>query len=555
MIEARESLVVRQPAGIFVKSYEIRFRGTRGSQSNGTMNALIGQLKLQALSNISRIIGHALNLNQTLEQILEILSQELSMKRATVTLKRGDPPVLAILASHGLTTDEMGRGIYRLDEGVTGLIFSTVKPFVVPDVSKEPLFLNRTGSREIDKDRITFIGVPIVLHDETVGVLSVDRLFAEDVAFEEDFQFLTVLATLVAQLISLNEQVEAREQNLRRANISLKWELSKKCRSFFKIGQSHAMIEVQKLIKKVAVTDATIMLLGESGTGKTLAAQIIHELSSRSSAPFIQLNSAALPDNLLESELFGYEKGAFTGATHTKIGRVEEAHGGTLFLDEIGEISVHIQAKLLRFLQDREFERLGGTKPRRVDVRIIAATNRDIEDAVRDGSFREDLYYRLNVFPISIPPLRERTEELESLVGFFSQKLSRKYGCSLEFTRAAIEALQRYSWPGNVRELENLMERLAIMWEGQPVDVDDLLPFIGHALRDLSVDGPVVEPPGSVGSLEEMERIRLLQALEGNRWIQTRAARDLGISMRQIGYKIKKHKLEQIVRERRGVQN
>jgi Nif-specific regulatory protein len=520
------------------------------------MNALISQLKLQVLSNISRVIGHALNLNETLEQILEILSRELSMKRATITLKRGDPGVLAILASHGLTEDERERGIYRLDEGVTGLIFSSGKPFVVPDVSKEPLFLNRTGSREIDKDRITFIGVPITLQDETVGVLSVDRLFKEDVAFEEDFQFLTVLATLVAQLISLNDQVEAREQNLRRANLSLKWELSKKCTSFFKIGRSPAMVEVQKLIRKVAVTNATVLLLGESGTGKTLAAQIIHELSTRSSAPFIGINSAALPDNLLESELFGYEKGAFTGATSSKIGRVEEAHGGTLFLDEIGEISINTQAKLLRFLQDREFERLGGNKARRVDVRIVAATNRSIRQAVREGSFREDLYYRLNVFPISIPPLRERIEDLEALVEFFSQKLSRKYGCSLEFTPASLQALREYSWPGNVRELENLIERLAIMWEGEPVDVPDLIPFIGHAIpQQTSYATPASEDRLPCSSLEEVERTRLLEALEGNRWVQTRAAKDLGISMRQIGYKIKKYKLEHLVRQRRGVQN
>ncbi|MDQ7782775.1 MAG: sigma 54-interacting transcriptional regulator [Desulfomonilaceae bacterium] len=520
------------------------------------MNAILSQLKLRVLSNISQVVGHALNLNETLAQILEVLSRELSMKRATITLKRRGSGVLAILASHGLTAGERERGIYRLDEGVTGRIFSSGKPCVVPDVSKEPLFLNRTGSREIDKDRITFIGVPITLHDETVGVLSVDRLFEEDVAFEEDFQFLTVLATLVAQLISLNDQVEAREKNLRRANLCLKQELSTKCTSFFKIGQSPAMVEVQKLIRKVAVTNATVLLLGESGTGKTLAAQIIHELSSRSSAPFIGINSAALPDNLLESELFGYEKGAFTGAVSSKIGRVEEAHGGTLFLDEIGEIPVTTQAKLLRFLQDREFERVGSNKARRVDVRIVAATNRSIEEAVREGSFREDLYYRLNVFPISVPPLRERIEDLEALVEFFSQKLSRRYGCSLRFTPASFQALKRYSWPGNVRELENLMERIAIMWEGEPVHVPDLLPFIGHALPKRTFrDDLGWEMPPPCGSLEEVERTRLLEALECNRWVQTRAAKELGISMRQIGYKIKKYNLGHLVRQRRGIQN
>jgi Nif-specific regulatory protein len=223
---------------------------------------------------------------------------------------------------------------------------------------------------------------------------------------------------------------------------------------------------------------------------------------------------------------------------------------------EIPEISVNTQAKLLRFLQDREFERLGGNKARRVDVRIVAATNRSIQEAVREGSFREDLYYRLNVFPISIPPLRERIEDLVALVEFFSQRLSRKYGCSLEFTPASLQVLREYSWPGNVRELENLIERLAIMWEGEPVDMPDLIPFIGHALpQQEPYSAPASEERVPSGSLEEVERTRLLEALEGNRWVQTRAAKDLGISMRQIGYKIKKYKLEHLVRQRRGVQN
>ena len=392
------------------------------------MDTRVSKLELKVLYDISQIIGQCLNLDQTLEIILEILSEYLSMKRATITLKNGEVDTLSIRASHGLRPKEKQRGVYRFDEGVTGLIFRTAEPFVVPDVTKEPLFLNKTGSRRIDKGQISFIGVPIVLNSKPIGVLSVDRLFDEDVSFEEDIRFLTILSALMAQLISLNDQVKAREHSLVKANLSLKTDLSEKSRNFFSVGTSPTMLEVQQLIRKVAPTKASVLLLGESGTGKTLVAKIIHELSSRARSSFIKVNCAALPENLLESELFGYEKGAFTGALESKPGRVEEADGGTLFLDEIGELPVALQVRLLRFLQDRDFERLGSTKTRKVDVRVIAATNRDLSAAVAEGLFREDLYYRLDVFPIRVPPLRERREDIVPLVRFFCDKISREYG-------------------------------------------------------------------------------------------------------------------------------
>jgi Nif-specific regulatory protein len=512
------------------------------------MNTRVDQLELKVLYDISQIIGQALNLDQTLEVILGILSEYLAMKRGTVTLKNGEKGQLVIRASHGLNAEEKRRGVYRLGEGITGLIFSTAEPFVVPDISKEPLFLNKTGSRKIEKGRISFIGVPIVLHGETVGVLSVDRLFDEDISFEEDIKFLTILAALVAQLVSLNHQVKAREDNLIRANLSLKAEISEKCKNFFAVGKSPAMSEVQQLIKKVAPTKATVLLLGESGTGKTLVARIVHELSSRSGYPFIKVNSAALPDNLLESELFGFEKGAFTGATESKVGRVEEADGGTIFLDEIGELSMPLQAKLLRFLQDREFERLGSTKTKKVDVRIMAATNKDLAAAVAEGSFRQDLYYRLNVFPIRVPPLRERREDIKALINFFSVKVSREYGCELKFTMSAMEVLQKYSWPGNVREMENLVERLAIITEGGPVDPKNLSPYVTHIYKDLET-----EEDESLDSLTEMEKRGVVAALERNNWIQSRAARDLGITLRQMGYRVKKFGLEGVLKQRRSL--
>ncbi len=428
--------------------------------------------------------------------------------------------------------------MYRLDEGVTGLIFRTAEPFVVPDISDEPLFLNKTGSRKIEKGGISFIGVPIILNATPIGVLSVDRLFEDNVSFEEDIRFLTILGALVGQLVSLNDQVKAREENLIRANLSLKADVSEKCGNFFGTGKSGAMHEVQQLIRKVSPTRATVLLLGESGTGKTLVARIIHELGARSKGPFVKVNCAALPDNLLESELFGHEKGAFTGASETKPGRVEEADGGAIFLDEIGELPLIIQSKLLRFIQDKEFERLGSSKTRRVDVRIIAATNKDLETAVGDGLFRQDLYYRLNVFPIRVPSLRERPEDIAPLADFFSQKMSREYGFRLRLTPQAEAALLKYSWPGNVREMENLMERLAIIFGDRTINLSELSPYVSNLARaSKDITNSEFE------SLEEVELRRVMAALDRNNWVQTRAARELGITLRQLGYRIKKYGL------------
>lgn len=513
------------------------------------MKTIVNQLELKVLHDISKIIGQSLNLDETLDRVLGILSEDLSMKRATVTLMNPETGQLFIAASHGMSSEERERGVYRLNEGVTGRIFSANEPFVVPDISSEPLFLNRTGTRNLHKGKVSFVGVPIVLHGVPIGVLSVDRLFDEDISFEEDIRFLSILSALVGQLVSINRQVKQREFNLVRANDALKEEISQKAANFFSTANSPVMLEVQQLIRKVAPTKATVLLLGESGTGKTLVAQIIHEMGPRKRFPFIKLNSAALPENLLESELFGHEKGAFAGATETKKGRVEEADGGTLFLDEIGDVTLQLQAKLLRFIQDKEFERLGSTATRTVDVRIVAATNQNLESAVGEGLFRQDLYYRLNVFPIRMPPLSGRNEDIPSLLRFFSHKLSREYATSLRFTDQAVEALCRYPWPGNIREMENLMERLAIMNEGSVIDSRDLDPYISFSVSQLTTELKEVE----LDSLQEMEKRGVVSALQRNNWIQSRAARELGITLRQMGYRIKKFGLEGYLRQKKNV--
>ncbi len=510
------------------------------------MEKRISDLELKVLYEISQIIGQALYLPQALEMILGILSDTLAMKRATVTLRGMDSEQLSICASHGLSPEEKQRGVYRQDEGVTGLIFRTVQPFVVPDITKEPLFLNKTGSRKIDKGRISFIGVPILLHGAPVGVLSVDRLFGDEISFDEDVRFLTIVATLVAQFLSLNMQVKAREENLKRENLSLRAELSERYNNFFIIGASAAMTDVQQLIRKVAPSKASVLLLGESGTGKTLIARVIHEFSTRARHPFVKINCASLPENLLESELFGYEKGAFTGAAKSKAGRFEESDGGTIFLDEIGELSLALQAKLLRFLQEREFERLGSSKTRKVDVRIIAATNRDLSVGVADGLFREDLYYRLNVFPIQAPPLRERKVDIPQLVDYFLDKMSREYGRKLRLSPQVMDVFMEYNWPGNVREMENLLERMVIMAEGTEIVLKDLPPYLTATNERLPI-----KDDDSLSRLEEMEKREVVVALERSNWVQSQAARQLGLTLRQMGYRVKKFGLEGFVKQQR----
>ncbi|MDD2219505.1 MAG: sigma 54-interacting transcriptional regulator, partial [Desulfoplanes sp.] len=271
-------------------------------------------LEVKALCAISQIIDKALDLEQSLQNVLSILSRTMSMKRATITLYDQDSGNLTINTSYGLTPEEKERGVYQLDEGITGMIYQSAAPYVVPDITQEPLFLDRTESRKIEKEKIAFVGVPILLHGQSLGVLNVDRLFEGHIMLDEDVDFLTIVATLISQFISLHEKIKTREADLRRENTSLKYQISREQKKLYIVGKSHSMLDVEQQISRVAPTKATVLLLGESGTGKTLVSRIIHELSERRNHPFIKVNCAAIPDNLLEAELFGYEKGAFTGA-------------------------------------------------------------------------------------------------------------------------------------------------------------------------------------------------------------------------------------------------
>ncbi|MFZ5776344.1 MAG: nif-specific transcriptional activator NifA [Thermodesulfobacteriota bacterium] len=514
-------------------------------------------LELQALYQVSQLIGSALELDKALSEILGILHETLRMERATLVLLDETGGRLTIRASYGLTRAEQERGIYRLGEGVIGKIFESCYPCVVPDIHNEPLFLNRTGARaNLPKGEIAFIGVPVVVEARPVGVLTVDRLFGPEVTFEEDVRFLTVVSTLIAQFLVLNEAVSRKERVLVEENEALRAELRYRYSHHGIIGQSKAIQEVFRSIDKVAPSRATALLLGESGTGKELVARAVHQASPRRDLPFIKVNCAALPENLLESELLGHEKGAFTGAMSMKKGRFELADGGTLFLDEIGELPVGLQAKLLRVLQERQFERLGGIRTISVDVRIIAATNRSLEEAVAEGSFRADLYFRLSVVPILLPPLRDRREDIPILADHFLRESNRNNGRNVRLSRPVANFFQVYDWPGNVREMQNLMERLVIMADQEIVELGDLPSYMtDEPVRGVPLlqaapaaeAGSRPEAPeagrGAVRPLRALEREEIEASLKRHGWIQARAARELGLTPRQIGYKMRKYGL------------
>jgi Nif-specific regulatory protein len=517
-------------------------------------------LKIQALSEICQLIGEAVYLDTALARVFQVLHDILRMDRATLVLLDPHKQRLEIKASYGLTIEEERRGIYGLSEGICGQIFQTGSPCVVPDINSEPLFLNRTGARTtIKKDQISFIGVPVLMAQKPVGVLTVDRLFGPETSFKEDVGFLSVLATLISQFIALHQAIARKEKRLVEENRSLKAELHGRFNRHYIIGQSRPMQEVFATIEKVAPSRATALLLGESGTGKELVARAIHEASPRRDKNFIKINCAALPENLLESELFGHEKGAFTGATASRAGRFELADGGTLFLDEIGELPLSLQAKLLRVLQERQFERLGGTKTLEVDVRIIAATNVNLEDAVARGTFRNDLYYRLNVLPFHLPPLRERKSDIPILLNHFLRASIERNDKEVELSQEVLDFLMNYNWPGNVRELQNLIERLVILTDKGILYQSDLPKEMGNPLpQETTTASPARKSaplpgldssvsPGNhpaLHSLEDLERAEIKAALMRNGWVQARAARDLGLTQRQIGYRIKKFNLD-----------
>ena len=336
---------------------------------------------------------------------------------------------------------------------------------------------------------------------------------------------------------------------LQEENIYLKQQLKAKYKFENIVGTSDKMQKVFSLIDKVATADSTVLILGESGTGKELVARALHFNSTRSTNPFVPVNCGAIPEELLESELFGHEKGAFTGAFRTRIGRFELASGGSIFLDEISEMSPNLQVKLLRVIQEREFERVGGIKSIRADVRIIAATNRNLDEEVAEGRFREDLYYRLNVIPVHLPPLRDRVDDIPLLVKHFLAKYGNgKAPKKADFSKKALSTLMRYRWPGNVRELENLVERMVVLCDSPVIEVEDLPEKILSGSLEPSTAVPLIDLPETgidlSTAVNEFERRIIIQALNKSNWVKNRAAKLLHVNRTTLVEKIKKQKLE-----------
>lgn len=480
------------------------------------------------------MLNSSFELEKNLSRTMRVLGDFLEMERGSVFLLDRETGHLKIVAAHGLTKEQIERGKYKIGEGIVGRVLERGTPLVIPNVGEEPLFLNKTGAR-IGKSGISFLCVPISFKGEKIGVLSVDRIFKNKaITVDEDIRVLEIIGSIIAQYVVLWKHFRDSEEEKE----SLKLQLKGKYSLPNIIGTSDTMQEVFEAVRRVADSKATVILYGESGTGKELIAKSIHYMSPRAREPFVKFNCASIPEGLLESELFGHEKGAFTGAISARKGRFELADGGTILLDEIGDLPLTLQPKILRVLQEKEFERVGGEKTIKVDVRLIAATSRNLEECVAQGKFREDLFYRLNVVPIFLPPLRERREDIPLLTEFFLRRFNEENKKNVSISPEALRLLVEYPWPGNVRELENTIERIVVMSASHVIQPADL---------PISLKLPAPEnvlPKESLkAGIEDIEKSSIRDALEKTGWVQAKAARLIGLTPRQIGYKIKKYGL------------
>ncbi len=495
-------------------------------------------VEVAVLNKISHLVALRTGVRDMLRDVLKILHLEMGLLRGTLALREGD--VLVIEASEGLSRAEMDRGMYRVGEGVTGQVAATAKGRIIPDISKEKSFLNRTKARSGEKN-VAFICVPIVYKGDVIGTLSIDRKVEKDTDLKADYRLLETIANIMADAIFAAYSEHEEREKLLSESRALKLELENKLRPAEIIGNCSNMKKVYSMISKVASSNATVLIRGESGTGKELVAKAIQRGSLRRDNPFVAVNCAALPEGLIESELFGHEKGSFTGAFNRKIGLAEMAHTGTLFLDEVGDLPPHIQLKLLRFIQEHSFYRVGGNEERKVDVRIIAATSRNLEEMIRSGAFREDLYYRLNVFPICMPALRNRKSDIVLLAEYFLRKYADIHSKRIvRISTPAINMMTSYYWPGNVRELENCIEYAVLNTSDNVISGYDLPP----SLQTAEITETSLAEPGRGGDYESLvssfEKELIVEALKLKKGNASAAAKHLGATQRVILYKIKK---------------
>ena len=526
------------------------------------------EMALGGIYEISKLLASPNRLEPTLSGVLALLSSFLDLRHGLIALLSAEGQPELVVGS-GWTEANTRQFFERLPERAIGQIVVTKMPMVVPDVSRDPLFSNISREAFGEAEAVvSFIGVPIKQGENVIGTLTIDRLQPQrPVPFDSDVRFLTMVANLLGQALRLHKVVAQDRDRLlaEQARLAKEREDAKGGHGPVNvkgiIGQSQALQTVLEKVKRVAKANSTIMLRGETGTGKEMIANAIHNLSPRKNGPFIKLNCAALPESVLESELFGHEKGAFTGALNQRKGRFELAHGGTLFLDEVGEISASFQAKLLRVLQEGEFERVGGTRTIKVDVRLVCATNRDLEAEVAKGAFRADLYFRLAVVPIFLPALRDRREDIGPLAREFLTRFNQEHGTQLALNPAALAMLESCYFPGNVRELENCIRHTATLARSKQLADGDFPCQNDGCLSAMLWKGARAEPSRPSGGLGlpafmppilpkadeeadkqqvDLDRASLVGAMEKTGWVQAKAARMLGVTPRQIGYALRK---------------
>ena len=534
-------------------------------------------VELITVYEVCRILGSSLDIERTFREALNVLAAHLGMSRAMIVLAEDDG-MLAVHSAVGLSQEQIGRGRWLAGEGVIGGVHASGLPVTVPDVAGAAEFIDRTGAFGAQDGRMmAMIGVPLKTERTRLGVLAAQREVQGGSRLSDDQRILTMVATLLAQAVTLHHAVLREHERLHSETSRLQKALARTPRTRYAldnvIGVSAAMQAVFADVHQAAPTRATVLLRGESGTGKEAIARAVHDLSPRKDGPFVTVNCAALTESLLETELFGHEKGAYTGAVGERKGRFESAHGGTLFLDEIGDISPAFQAKLLRVLQERSFERVGGNRTIHVDLRLVCATNRDLEKMVKRGEYRADLYYRINVIAIALPPLRERREDIPALVEHFVARFNKENRAELKVTPEAMKVLSNCYWPGNVRELENCIERTATMardgWirdlsfpcfsnrcltqalHYMPKDDavaavrDDAFAAASRPAEAVRI-GPTehIAPRAAAAEPPQGERERLIWAMEQCGWVQAKAARLLKVTPRQLGYALQKHMIE-----------
>ena len=497
--------------------------------------------ELRMLFSVSQMLQESPDLREIVQPVLRQMSESLGLYRGTVRILNRDTGEILIDEAYGLTKDEMAAERIQLGEGAIGQVAKTGKPVIIPDVedakqSIQPGCAGVAGQSLRRPAATAFLCVPIIHGSEVMGTLSGYRRAGEPDALKADLRLLTVTAQLIAQAARLRQSTHENLDALRRENDRLQEQIRKHFKPDNMIGNSRAMQIVYHSIEQVAESNTSVLIRGESGVGKELVAHALHSRSSRCLKPLVKVNCAALPETIVESELFGHERGAFTGAIAMRKGRFELAHGGTIFLDEIGELPLPVQAKLLRILQEREFERVGGSATLRCDVRVIAATNRSLEDYMQAEKFRLDLYYRLNVFPIYVPALRERKADILALSDFFVEKYASANNKKVtRISTPAIDMLMSYHWPGNVRELENCIERAVLLC------TDGVIHGYHLPTSLQTAEATATEPSSKLdAALGAFEREMIVEELKITRGNLAQAARQLGLTERIMGLRVKK---------------